>query len=273
VQTLADCTAGLLLRPSYDPVTRTVTYYLGSSSSRLAPDTFYRLTVLTADPESGDFGMRAFDGAPLEGNHVVDFVTAADDPALATESPPEGALFCGTPACLARCEALEPVDGEAAEATEARRRACTGACPVLRGPLASCGSGGCHAPSASLEPAMGLDLSTGAGIENTARGAIAHQTQRGAQASEGAVSPGTFGRSMPIVAPGDPGRSYLLYKLLASPDFASDATLADGETERLRRAFVVGLPMPPAPFTLPTDEQLRDLVAWIASGAELHDCR
>lgn len=237
VRTIADCSAGLILRPSYDPVTRTVTYYQESGASRLAPDTFYRLTVLTPTEEL-DFGLRAFDGAPLAGNHVFDFVTGPDDEATATEGPPDGALDCAT---------------------------------LLRGPLSSCASGGCHGPG-GLPVAMGLDLASPSGIEQTARGHVAHQTQRGPQATTGDQASLTFGRSMPIVAPGDPGRSYLLYKLLASDDFAADPTLASGETERLRQGVVVGMPMPPDPFTVPPPEDLADLVRWIAGGAAVPAC-
>lgn len=238
VRTIADCGAGLLLRPSYDPITRTVTYYQETSASRLAPDTFYRLTVVTPTEEV-DFGLRAFDGAPLAGNYVYDFVTGPDDEATPTEGPPDGTLDCDT---------------------------------LLRGPLSSCASGGCHGPG-GLPVAMGLDLATPAGIEGTARGHVAHQTQRGPQATTSDQSSLTFGRSMPIVAPGDPGRSYLLYKLLASSDFAADRTLAPGETDRLRQGFVVGMAMPPDPFTVPPPDQLADLVRWIAGGAVVPDCR
>lgn len=237
VTTIADCGAGLLLRPSYDPITRTVTYFQEAGSSRLAPDTFYRLTLVTPTDEL-DFGLRAFDGAPLVANHVFDFFTGPDDPAVPTEGPADGTLDCRA---------------------------------LLRGPLASCGGGGCHGPGGP-PVAMGLDLASPGGIEATARGHVAHQTQRGPQATTGDQSAVTFGRSMPIVAPGDPGRSYLIYKILASSDFSADPTLAAGETDRLRAGIVVGMAMPPDPFTVPTPEQLGDLVRWIGGGAPVPTC-
>ena len=70
-----------------------------------------------------------------------------------------------------------------------------------------------------------------------------------------------------------PGNSYVLYKVLAHEPGRPDG-IADGETDRLRDAVVVGLPMPPFtqdtetvdPIVPLTEEQKRTVSRWIAGG-------
>ncbi len=256
VRTLEECTAGLLLKPTYDPIRRTVSYYLDGAA--LAPSTFYRVTLLPADEETGDFGLRAFDGAAMSGIFALEFTTDAAAEGEAVEAPPVGPLYCGTPECLAACEG-EP--------------SCRIKCSLRETALLDCSSGGCHAVvKGQGRAAMGLDLSDPGGIAQTAIAHVAHQTQRGPGAAQADVSSIAFGRAMPIIQPGDPGRSYMLYKIAASAGFDPTGDLAEGEKTRLRDALVVGMPMPPATYDVPPIEQLDHLVKWIAGGADIADC-
>jgi hypothetical protein len=93
---------------------------------------------------------------------------------------------------------------------------------------------------------------------------------------------------MARVDPGNPGNSYLIYKLLINrenypgpgdPAAADDLwenglpalqAPSDAEIERLREQFVWLEPMPLG-SSLRVD-QMRALVTWIAAGAELADC-
>lgn len=242
---LEDCARGLLLRPSYDPLERTVTFYLADELTRLAPDTLYRVTLFEADGAAGDFGLRAIDGTPLEGIFALEFTTAADDPSRPTEGPPTDPGFCGT----------------------------GGVREIL---LGNCAFGGCHAAipgqggSPDLFPPMGLDLSGPDAIARTAVAQVAHHSQRGPSATSPDEASTSFGRSMAIVAPANPGQSFLLYKMLLDPSFAGDPTLAAGETELLRR-IIPGAPMPIKPGAI-TLEQARKVSDWIESGAAIPAC-
>lgn len=86
-----------------------------------------------------------------------------------------------------------------------------------------CADGGCHAPP---EPALGLDLSSPAGVQDTAIGVLARQSPRGTVSAEGAS--GSLSLSaLPIIdvkaGVGQPGSSYLLYKILGDPHVLGDA--------------------------------------------------
>lgn len=263
--TLQQCTMPVFLEPSYDPVRRRITYRLPAMAA-LVPDTKYWLTVL-APTEDSPFGVRAFDGAPLEANVVLQFTTAAMDPAggpadpalddAATRAASEE-LFCTASACVASCAADDQL--------------CIDKCPVSKSLTVSCG--GCHGPMELGAAVMGLDLS---GVERIPAmiGRVANQTQTGEQADEADERPRRFGRSMPHVDPGNAGNSYLLYKMLVSPIYARmDVAqgLAPGEIDRLRASVVVGLPMPPYDLYAAPQSSLEALSAWITTGAETPAC-
>jgi hypothetical protein len=95
---------------------------------------------------------------------------------------------------------------------------------------------------------------------------------------------------MPIIDPGNPGNSYLLYKLAVGPnvlveiedeqivEVEGEEVASPEEIHRLLASLVVGLPMPPysgpdpesnASFTI---EGADTLSAWIAQGAPTRDC-
>ncbi|TKD04359.1 Ig-like domain-containing protein [Polyangium fumosum] len=265
VPTLQQCRLQVFMEPSYDPVHRRITYRLPAMTA-LAPNTKYWLTVL-APTEASPFGVRAFDGAPFEANVVLQFTTAAMDPAGGPVDPAldEAArraaseeLFCTASACVASCA----VDDQL----------CIDKCPVSKSLIVGCG--GCHGPLEIGAAAMGLDLS---GVERIPAmiGRVANQTQTGEQADEPDLKPRRFGRAMPHVDPGNAGNSYLLYKMLAGPIYTRmDAAkgLAPGEIDRLRASVVVGLPMPPYDLYAAPEASLEALSAWITTGAETPAC-
>jgi hypothetical protein len=291
VQTFEDCqnvpdAARVFLEPTYNPLEREVIFRRAPDQPRLAPGATYRLAVLAPAGEGG-YGIRAFDGAPLERTVTVDFTIAAQDPAGATdETPPLSELWCRRdPACLAMCTD----DG------------CRSQCAVkgfgLKPYVDTCSLGaGCHSTPPGGGAAMGLDLQTGERIQLTAVGQVAHQTQTGEHAEDPDQSPRRFGRAMPIIDPTNPGNSYLLYKIAVGPN-ARDPNLPPGEAaalaaeiQRLRASVVAGMPMPPAatasfwlhtpPPDVPAPEilprvdggDLDVLTAWIAQGAPTHSC-
>ncbi len=114
--------------------------------------------------------------------------------------------------------------------------------------LARCAADGCHG---GATPALGLDLSSGAGVEATAIGVAARQTRVGTQDDtvwSGASTLDGLARIDVVGGVGRPSRSYLLYKVIGDPHAA-------------------GSVMPPPPDDpLTADEQGR-LSRWIRAGA------
>jgi len=272
IDSLEQCSGGLVLRPTYDPVGPDVTYYLETDSTELAPDTLYRVTLFRSEGENG-FGLRTFDGGTLSGFFAVEFRTEVEptDPAalVATTDAPPRPSFCKELDCKARCKADGAPPGCASTCS-------TGVADVLE----ACASGGCHqaAPSGGPVP-MGLELYSAEALQMTAIAHVAHGTERGPAAQNPDVAGVQFGRAMPIISPGDPGNSYLLYKILANPAFAREEGFARDEVTRLRSAVVVGAPMPPTTklggraTNLPlSQENARVLSAWIAAGADTSTC-
>src|SRR5258708_4539785 len=95
-----------------------------------------------------------------------------------------------------------------------------------------------------------LYLSSQTELTQTAINKTAHQTEEGGAAQHPSEHPRRFGVSMAIVAPTDPGQSYLLYKLLAASRFPLDPSdpndaIQAGEADRLPLSLVPGGPMPP----------------------------
>ena len=298
-----DCQGVDFLQPTYDPVWRRVEYRQ-QAGARLAAQTTYQLTIFRA-PDDAAPGFRAFDGAPFGQDATLELATAAMDPPAATdELPPKGDRFCEDAPCLEACEAAPTVKacgapcaitatacaaacateacrGECATAAASCRAACIGACRArcpagvarLLGVCAGCHGASVDGPDGFVGAAAGLDLSSSAGIVATALGQVAHQTQTGEHAARGEAHPARFGRAMPIVSPGFPGDSYLLYKQIVGADYAaSEAAPALDEIERLRATVVVGMPMPPAAGTWPGLGGLAQQTRWIGLGAETQAC-
>lgn len=257
VTSYEDCLGGVPLRPSYDPVRRVARFYLEGPAARLAPDTLYTLTV-HAPRGDGDLGFRAFDGAPLETGLELRFRTDVDPRIGANaDAPPEGKRYCQDDRCARRCM------GNAL---------CLARCaPGAREVLASCSGGRCHGERAEGGAAMGLALGSEQALLATAIEKVAHQTQVGPDADTPKVNPLRFGSQMMLIAPGDAGSSYLLYKLLLHPELDGvDDGLAPGEVDRLR-SFVVGMPMPLS-GRRPARVEAEALSDWIAAGADVAAC-
>lgn len=238
--------------PEYNPVRRELVVRL-APGTRLIPDTLYRLTVFPpADEEST--GLRAFDGAPLARSYAFDFKTKADTSTAQDELGPSAESYCAAQKCLRAC-----TDAPDADACRDACRplcldeACQGDGDVLAGfvpeVFGSCAYSPCHAAAAGVPAPMGLDLSRKSLVAATAIGVVAHGTATGEASFAPEPSGPKFGRAMALIAPDDPGQSYLLYKLLANPlnhprDPGALGPQHQAELDRLRASVVVGLPMP-----------------------------
>lgn len=235
----------VFFQPEYDVVERVVSYRL-VPGARLAPGARYTVEIFRAEGRDTD-GLRAFDGAPVgEGAVplVFDFRTQRLDLPDRTEPP--------APATCADVLAAFKAAG--------------------------CAGQSCHD---SATPRMGLDLSSREGLLTTAISRVAHQAETGSKAGAPLEDPPRVGTQMPIIDPGRPDNSYLLYKLLRKArnfdNTALGCSSAHGvplagtcpkpdaaESARLREWFVRGEPMPLAP-----DRQIdpRPIQSWIRSGA------
>ncbi len=278
-----DAQAQVFLLPEYDVVERVLRFY---PSAPLQPNTLYTV-VLSKPTESAPFGFRAFDGAPL-GEGPVPLRFGFYTSARTTELQPQ---------CEPTCDEI-----------------------VRRFQASGCGRLGCHNPEPEPDachdgraldpnqecvgvPRMGLHLASVAGLRHTAISRVAHQAETGPRGGVSLVNPARLGVQMPLVDPGRPGNSYLLFKTLLRPaNFAQlpeeqltpdelarraactptyRSALPEGETRapseaersRLRNWFVRGEGMPlvarngdpeRSPLTL---DALHEIQRWIALGA------
>jgi len=180
----------LVPTPSYDPVSRVVRLCLQSSAALLA-DQSYELTILPPTGPTDTAGFRAIDGAGLDPsvNTVIEFPVV------------NGAAYVGSDAC----NGATPVDF------------CSQVLPIF---ASKCGGSNCHGGNL---PAAGLLMATAQGIQATAVGRVAQGSNTGNAAQ--AVPPGLiFGVDMPIITPGAPGSSWLMYKLLLAEPPACSST-------------------------------------------------
>jgi hypothetical protein len=233
------------------------------------------------------FGFRAFDGAPLGTGPVplsFSFYTSRS-----AEVP--------QPACTPSCADI----GARLQASGCSRNGCHS----REEDPSSCPPGQAIDPNEDCVgvPRMGLSLSGATDLLLTAIGRVAHQTETGPGGGIVLVNPSHMGVQMPIIDPGRPGNSYLLYKLLLRPanfrsppaeqltsdelarrasctpayraQLPSDRTLAlpHDERQRLREWFVRGEGMPlvarnadeeNSPLTL---DAMHEIQHWIAQGA------
>jgi hypothetical protein len=207
------------LTPVYDLLTRTVRYALPPGLT-LEPHALYTVELPIYVKDTQPLGFRAFDGAPLAGTEPVrlSFFTGAGPgaPVPSNEVP---------------------------------------TCEAFMNTLAGCGGSICHGRE-GLGPAMGLDLESASELRATAVGRPAHQTEIGDTTGVADQDPARFGANMPIIDPGRPDNSYLMYKLLIGPEPYEPAPGTDcppgdrcdvpavEEFDRLRNWFVRGEPMP-----------------------------
>jgi hypothetical protein len=173
------------------------------SSPALLPDQSYELTIIPPTSPTDPAGFRAIDGAGLDPSvsPVIEFPVVA------------GPAYTGSDACTG----ATPVDF------------CSQVLPIFANVdslgVSRCGgASGCHGGDL---PAAGLLLTTAEGIQRTAIGRVAQGSNTG-NASQ-AEPPGlAFGVDMPIITPGAPGASWLMYKLLLAEPPACSSTLDDG---------------------------------------------
>ncbi|MGH7270637.1 MAG: hypothetical protein ACREJ3_09420, partial [Polyangiaceae bacterium] len=242
---------GQALTPTvtYDPVSRVVTV-TASPSAPLTPGQTYRLTIGLPTSTTDLFGLRAIDGATL-------------DPAS-----PASITFLAGPA-------LPPASPTAVDF-------CRDVQPIFRG---SCAGLTCHSPPPDTPTAAGLVLTTPAGILATALRRVAQGSNTGPRPV--AVAPSLrFGVDMPIIDPGlgagqsgDPGDSWLLYKLLMAVPTPGDAgaiTALSASERATLSSFIPGREMPfpsdpGAPLDAPGAQlsiaQIETISTWIAQGA------
>jgi hypothetical protein len=164
--------------------------------------------------------------------------------------------------------------GERKAEPRSRVSFCASVLPVLKDKCASCHNAG--------DP---LDLSASEGV-GRALGKTARTSTRG---PGNPTAPGKhFGDDMPLIEPGNPANSYLLYKTLLAPNgtrqsprcadqplpqprvkFSADVSSAHRET---LHAFIGGAAMPPDTAQALTFEERRALSTWIQNGAETPAC-
>jgi hypothetical protein len=245
--------SGDVLQPTYDLVERVVRYRLPDGKG-LAPRTLYTVE-LPVPVEDDDFGFRAFDGAPLAATRQplrFSFWTSA----VEDTAPPDEPI----PDCSDVLTLFSANPGQGA---------CTN----------------CHNPERAPQ---GLDLSSGNALLSTAIGRVAHQTDLGTTTGEVLESPARMGIDMPIIDPGRPDNSYLMYKLIVRPDnyrrsaedpdlcgsayrVAEDETClppSEPERVRLREWFVRGEPMPlTGPEVALDRSQMQAIQRFIRAGA------
>lgn len=260
---------------AYDPVERVVEYRMPNGYG-FAPRTLYTLELVV--PEAADdFGIRAFDGAPLAEAELplrISFLTADAPIDLPVEA---------VPTCT---EIVRNVFTDNCTGSQCHQR--IGHSFKDAGRNVDLG-----------EAPYGLWLDSPANILASAVNKVAHQTELGDR-SGGApeVKGARFGVRMALVDPRNPGGSYLMFKLLLGSDNycpawsdAGDCIGVSGSTHsflplakgdsvrpapeelvRLREWFVRGAPMPRAladgtPQLLTLDE-LRAVSTFIAGGAD-----
>jgi hypothetical protein len=172
----------------YDPVARTVTITgpAGPGKAWLVPEQTYRLILkVPADPDSDVSGFRAIDRAAL--------------------AAPREYVFRARQA--EKQEQLEPaVDF------------CADVLPLFK---AKCGAPACH--GSTDQPAASLILESSNGVQTTAIARLAQSANTGPSAFSTEEAGRIFGLDMPIITPGDPGSSWLMYKIELAPQPVVDA--------------------------------------------------
>jgi hypothetical protein len=207
--------------------------------------------VLNVAKNEGDFGIRAFDGAPLAG----------------PDGPLRTSFFTGS------APVAQPVDPVVKCATIVT--------DVLGPSLGNCAGSACHASSgnnldgkALAGPPYGLALDGAEGFVNTAVQRIAHETELGDESGGiPAESGARFGVRMPLIDPHNPGNSYLLYKLFlrrenfeACPPDAPQPVCQQDPAADPSVSTHTDLPLGEGESVVPSDEELVRLREWFVRG-------
>jgi len=231
---------------SYDPIERVVEYRTPAGYA-LAPNVLYHLELVV--PEApGDFGIRAFDGAPLAEADIPlrgSFFTSDQSVDMPTEPAPSCADIVGT---------SSSVFGS-----------CTGAACHQQGSNAVDGVAVGDAP-------YGLWLDDARHFELTAVDRIARETETGDESGGVPTESGPrLGVRMALVDPRNPGGSYLLYKLLRNlgnfepcpPASAQSVCAQEGDPAVSTHP---ALPLPEGELVTPSSEELERLREWFVRG-------
>lgn len=175
----------------YDPVARTVTL-TRPSDNWLVEGQFYKLVLTLPDGDSDSSGVRAIDRAPLRADQTRDFAFVVGPKSTATTFDP-------------------PVSF------------CRDVLPIF---TAKCNLPTCH--GSGDVAAASLVLDTSSGVSLTALNRIAQGSNTGGRSIDPPAPGRIFGVDMPIIDPGNPGNSWLIYKIdLARPPIKpSPATYA-----------------------------------------------
>lgn len=212
---------------TYDPVSRTVSVS-GSTSTWLTPGLSYKLKfTIPPDEDVDDRGLRAIDRATLDLNQ----------PLIAPQ--PVG------PAGLEIAFFAEEAKGQKAVKDVSF---CGDVMPIFS---MKCVSGVCHAGSTEVDQAAGLVLDSFTGIQKTAIGRIANGASSGGRSiAAGPRAPRrVFGVDMPIIQPGEPDNSWLLYKIELAREPVIDTGLND--------AFICNSKAGADTVALPTSDPFR----------------
>ncbi len=266
---------GNFLEPvvTYDPVLRVVSLAAptqGTSAWLTVGATYYVvMNVAAANDTIGNTGPKAIDGATLDKQVVESFLAAA--PVGAT--PSEDRL-------------IDP---------------CNDVMPIFQN---WCSNTACHGtpPGDGTFPREGLALDSPIGLLNTAIGRASQESNTGPLASLDNPPGKQFGIDMPIIDPGNPGNSWLMYKLLLAPGATATAqtplscggtaktplptgvsqatkanpdapTVAISASDRaILSELVIGNQMPYPPNPPLAIDELERIRAWIAAGAKVVQC-
>jgi hypothetical protein len=283
-----------------------------SSGNGLSPHVKYdpvgRIVQITSPNEDGGPWL-----TPLQ-HYTVTFVVAkGDDDTSGVRAVDRATIDPSTPPLLFDVQVAGGDGGAPPNVTAPPISFCDDVFPIFQ---AKCSGPSCHGGAhGAIEPAAGLLLDSPDGIRHTALGVGAGRVAQGSNTGPLAAPapPGhEFGVDMPIIDPGrdptsggDPGNSWIIYKmLLAVPNdlAAPGAPTCDGGTapstpvppdplrqplsddERARLAdFVLGREMPfpddpgavlqgTPPKTSITFDELERIQLWIAQGARVDDC-
>jgi hypothetical protein len=281
---------------TYDPVTRVVSLSNPNTGggSWLNPGQPYSVYLGVAKYGDDESGVRAIDGAPLSASSAgfLGFLVSAPTGAVVGDAKTN---FCSDvmPIFSARCSLAQCHGSPTTFTINANTN------PALLEAF----------PDGTTQPAAGLILDTSLGVTATAIGRVAQGANTGPYAHSDSQG-SHFGLDMPIIDPGNPSNSWLMYKLLLAvpqPDaLEADAggtptnpscqtppsvqpapltqyeLLSDNERAILGN-YVLGqlMPYPKDPAT-PTDDaslklnltmaELERVRAWIAAGAVVTDC-
>ncbi len=288
----------------YDPVARSVTM---RTLAPLPACQSFRVYLLTPAQSQGLGGIQAIDGATLDPSTPQFLEFPVSGTCATGTSPGDGGLDGGNGGSDGGTETdagpsdLDASPGPGADAATSGDAGDAGSAPAQTFPTidfcatvmpifrSNCSGQTCHGGPA---PVAGLRLDTSQGVLETAVNRVSIESNQGPRAASEPPSD-LFGFDMPLVdssgAQGDPGDSWLLYKVLLATPPASTPTVDFhtrpwSDLSAAERAtlgdYVIGSPMPfPSPvvgggdMSVPlTLDQIEQISFWIQQGADVPPC-